>query len=123
MKRHWVFGAIKMMTFAVVLVLVAGVAVMLLWNALVPAIFGTAPITWLQAVGLLVLARLLVGGRRAFGGHYGWRRRWESKVAAMSPEERQKWKEEFGGYCCGVRPTGRTDRSAKGEPIATETPA
>ena len=123
MKRYWMFGAIKMMTFAVVLVLVAGVAVMLLWNALVPAIFGTAPISWLQAVGLLVLARLLVGGRRAFGGHYGWRRRWESRVAAMSPEERQKWKEEFSGYCCGVRPIGRTDRSAKGEPIAAETQA
>ena len=28
------------------------------------------------------------------GGH--WRKRWESKLADMSPDERKKWKEEMG---------------------------
>jgi hypothetical protein len=39
--------------------------VMLLWNALIPGIFGLTVITFWQAAGLLVLVRILVGG---FGG-------------------------------------------------------
>ncbi|MDR1023471.1 MAG: hypothetical protein LBL94_09420 [Prevotellaceae bacterium] len=39
-----------------------GLAVMLLWNKLVPDIFGLATLNFSQAVGLFVLARLLFGG-------------------------------------------------------------
>lgn len=38
------------------------VIVKLLWNWLMPAIFGITTITFFQAFGLIVLARLLVGG-------------------------------------------------------------
>ena len=41
---------------------VFGVAVMLLWNALIPTIFGLTVINFWQALGLLVLARILFGG-------------------------------------------------------------
>jgi ABC-type multidrug transport system fused ATPase/permease subunit len=41
---------------------VFGVAVMLLWNALIPQIFGLMPLDYLQAAGLLILARILFGG-------------------------------------------------------------
>jgi len=37
-------------------------AVMYLWNWLMPDIFGLGQIGYLQALGLIVLARLLVGG-------------------------------------------------------------
>lgn len=44
-------------------VFAAAVAVvMLLWNALIPAIIGWSAITYWQAAGLLVLCRLLLGG-------------------------------------------------------------
>ena len=46
---------------------VFGAAVMLLWNALMPRIFGFPVLDYLQAAGLLVLARILFGG---MGG--GW---------------------------------------------------
>ncbi len=62
MKRNWMFKAAKIALLAVVFVSVAGAVVMGLWNALVPDIFGASEITWVQALGLLVLARLLVGG-------------------------------------------------------------
>jgi len=39
-----------------------GAAVKLLWNWLMPEIFGIVKITFAQAVGLVVLSRLLVGG-------------------------------------------------------------
>jgi hypothetical protein len=55
------------------LALVFGMAVMLLWNAVLPDLLGAACIGYWQAVGLLVLARILVGG---FGhGHAGHRAR------------------------------------------------
>ncbi len=102
MKRYWLFKAAKMMILFAGLDLLAGVFVMLLWNALIPAIFDVGPITWIQALGLLILARILVGGRSGFGWRRGrhWRERWESKMANMSPEERKKWKEEAGRYMC-----------------------
>jgi hypothetical protein len=79
-----------------------GVVVMLLWNAIVPAVFTSVPaINYLQALGLLVLCRLLFGGLR---GHGGWRgrmhahrhghgdrhERW-AKWQAMTPEEREQF--------------------------------
>ncbi|MDR1342938.1 MAG: hypothetical protein LBK18_06765 [Prevotellaceae bacterium] len=43
-------------------VALAGVAVMLLWNELVPDILGLTTLNFSQAVGLFVLSRLLFGG-------------------------------------------------------------
>jgi hypothetical protein len=66
-----------------------GAVVMLLWNAVVPALFSAAPpIDYLHALGLLVLSRILFG---RFGGRGGWHhhRHWE-RWHAMSPEEREK---------------------------------
>ena len=103
MKRNWMFKAAKIALLAVVFVSVAGAVVMWLWNALVPDIFGAAEITWVQALGLLILARLLVGGRGpgGYGGRRRWRGRWARKLANMSPEERARWKAEMGRHCRG----------------------
>jgi hypothetical protein len=63
------------------LALVLGIVVKLLWNWLMPEIFGLGTITILQGIGLLVLARLLfgrMGQRRDYAGYltgkYGFRR-------------------------------------------------
>ncbi len=103
MKRNWMLKAAKFALLAVVFVSVAGAVVMWLWNALVPDIFGASEITWVQALGLLVLARLLLGGRGLGGpgGRRRWRGHWERKLAKMSPEERERWKAERGRYCDG----------------------
>ena len=44
------------------LALVLGLFVQLLWNWLMPELFGLAEVTYWQAVGLLVLAHLLFKG-------------------------------------------------------------
>jgi hypothetical protein len=86
--KHVLFGAVAIAGFSAV--------VMLLWNALVPSIFGLTVINFWQALGLLALARLFfggAGGRMAFAGHgrhHGgfrknhFREKWEK----MTPEER-----------------------------------
>ncbi len=65
--------------FFLVFLAVAGLAVMLLWNWLLPAVFGLKTITFLQAVGILILAKILFGthGRRPrpfYGRPWAWER-------------------------------------------------
>ncbi len=73
-----------------------GLVVMGLWNALIPAILAGPEITWIQALGLFALSRILFGGwgggrhRRHDGGH--WRGRWQRKLDGLSPEERERIK-------------------------------
>ena len=57
-------------------VAVAGFVVMSLWNGLMPAIFGLPPIGFWQAMGLLILSKILFGGFRGGrpGRHMPWRR-------------------------------------------------
>ncbi len=42
---------------------------MLLWNALLPAIFGLGVITFWQAMGLILLGKILFGGFHGGGNH------------------------------------------------------
>jgi hypothetical protein len=84
------------------------VAVMLLWNWLMPSLFGLMTISFWQALGILVLCRLLFG---SFGGwHRGMRggrgggRHGANRVrefwTKMTPEQRKEFinkrREHFG---------------------------
>lgn len=42
--------------------------VMAIWNAILPNVTGVKPITYIQAIGILVLCKILFGGF-----HGGWR--------------------------------------------------
>jgi len=71
---------------------------MLLWNALIPDIFGLTTITYWQALGLVVLARVLFGGfginHRDFAkrhNHSGHRNALREKWLNMSDEERKEY--------------------------------
>ena len=57
-----------------VFVAVGGVVVQLLWNWLLPPLFGVREVTLLQALGLLALSRILFGGFGPGGSHGGPRR-------------------------------------------------
>ena len=75
---------------ALVAVAAMGGVVMLLWNAVVPALFVDArSIDYLHALGLLILSRILFGGFRGHGGWHG-RRHWD-KWQAMTPQEREQF--------------------------------
>lgn len=65
LQKHLVFIPL----FLVAMVGLLGSLVMWLWNWLMPMIFGLPVLTFWQAVGLLVLCRLLVGNI-GFGGHH-----------------------------------------------------
>ena len=97
----------KSKCFKIALMAIAGIAllgwiVMLLWNWLMPAVFtGAQPVDYLQALGILLLSKILFGGFR--GGFHERlterRQRWEN----MTPEERAQIKAHFksrwGNWC------------------------
>jgi len=78
--------------FAILVVIgVGGSLVMVLWNWLMPTLFGLASVTFWQAFGLLALCRLLFGG---LGLHSSagsrMRHRMGERWEGMAPEERER---------------------------------
>ena len=98
----------KFAALAIVAIAVFGFIVMGLWNWIVPSVTGWRPINYWQALGLIVLSKILFGGLRAHGPH--WRRRWVEKWASMTPEEREKFRQ---GMRCGFRDDEATPTSSK----------
>jgi len=111
MNKHSRFRRRRFIPIMIIAALaLVGLLVMLLWNALMPAIFALPAISYWQALGLFILSRLLLGG---FGGKPGGkmrrhgrrnrrrkmihhlRERWEH----MTPEQREKmhqlWKKRW----------------------------
>ena len=52
----------------IVFIIAGGLVVRLLWNWLIPDIFGLRELSWVEALALLVLSRILFGGFGASGG-------------------------------------------------------
>ena len=88
----------------VLAVSVIGYVVMTLWNALVPNIFGLRSITFWQAVGLLILSKLLFGGFRPRPSGPHWRKRMRERWEHMTPEERERFQHGMGRRCGRARP-------------------
>ncbi len=85
-------------------ILLFGAIVMGLWNAILPAVLGVKAITYVQALGILVLSKILFGGFKGRGGCHGgrhemWKQKIQEKFANMTPEEREKFKSEWKSRC------------------------
>src|SRR5947207_8922311 len=76
-----------------------GGVVMLLWNAVLPPATGWHTITYGQALGLLVLCKILFGGFRGPAGRWHSRRRMFERWEQMTPEEREKFREGMRSRC------------------------
>jgi hypothetical protein len=111
-KRAWF---IPLIPFAIAgFLALAGFIVMNLWNALIPVIFHLGVITFWQAVGIFILCKILFGfGRGGRGGGRGpWmRNRMEDRFKNMTPEEKERFKEQVKNYRCGD--WGRGDRDSR----------
>ena len=84
--------------------LLLGAIVMMLWNAILPEVTSARPLSYWQALGLLVLSRILFGGFRfgkPGGGSEHWkkRREWREKWVNMSEEERAQFRASWRKRC------------------------
>jgi len=95
---------------------------MLLWNWLVPVLFGGPVISFGQALGLLILTKILTfgfGGRRHWNHDRGWagppwKQRFYEKISSLSPEEREAFKQKMRDKWCGPSEKVRA-KSEQGE--------
>jgi hypothetical protein len=71
---------------------------MTLWNWLIPVLFSGPIISFGQALGLLLLSKILFGGFGRSGGWRGgqWRQKMEERWKNATPEERERWKHRWG---------------------------
>lgn len=101
MRPYWM----KWVLFGVIAVAVFSFLVMTLWNWLIPPVVGWHTINFWQALGLLILSKILFGGFRGRpGSHMHWRRRMMERWDQMTPEEREKFREGMRAQCHSLRP-------------------
>ncbi|MBS1658464.1 MAG: hypothetical protein JST18_10275 [Bacteroidetes bacterium] len=108
MKSYWILKGIKFTLLFALFAVAATYVVMSLWNWLMPAIFGVSIITFWQALGIFILAKILFGfgrGGWGHGGHYGrhyyWKGKMQERLKHMSPEERERFRDEWKKRCGG----------------------
>jgi len=105
------------------------VATMFLWNALMPQIFGLPVLSYWQAAGMVILARILFGGLGGLGqwgsrGHIGGDRLFShgnalrEKWLNMSDDERKEFmrgRREFSHFHEFFNEQGGRDEGGKRE--------
>jgi len=93
MRAH---GIRRVLKFALIAVLAGGIfgfVVMWLWNHLMPPLFGLHSLGFWQALGLLILSKILLSGfhgRPAFS--HDWRMRFIRRWDQMTPEQREAFR-------------------------------
>lgn len=103
MKKYFLLGALRFIAFGFLFLLLAGWLTMWLWNTILPPVLHVGTLTFWQAIGLLILSRLLFGNfkgkhrqhRHQGGKAYYMREKW----AKMTPEEREQFKQQWRERC------------------------
>jgi hypothetical protein len=111
MKRRFIEERIPIIILAVLaMIALLSFIVMSLWNVVLSPVLHIGVINFWQALGILVLSKILFGGfHRGWRGryyndpNYQWRKEMLSKWKTMAPEEREKFKQEWRNRCRGVR--------------------
>lgn len=107
MKRRFWFGkAVMILVCITAFVMLFSFIVMNLWNGVLHEVVNVKTITFWQALGILVLSKILFSG---FGGFHHkrehfrnrFRQKMMDKWEKMSPEEKQQFKDQLKNRCKG----------------------
>jgi hypothetical protein len=94
--------------------IVVGLGTMLLWNWLIPQIFNGPEINFIETLGLLVLSKIFFGFNRMAGGNCScgkraggsfWKERFSNRFSAMTPEQKEVYKQKLKEKWCSSEPT------------------
>lgn len=124
MDKFWLKKGLKMAAIIALYIVFFGTFVMALWNWLMPELFNLPMITFSQALGLFVLGRILTGGFKVIGttGFEQGKEHWEQKKQmydkwqGMTPDERERWRDEWREKCRSRRPIGFHKKEKDDEP-------
>jgi len=121
MKRFWMKRILGILLIVPIVIALVSTIVMLLWNALLPSLFHFPVITWPQALGLLVLCKLLFGNFRGGGDRkQQWKNKMKQHWMNMQPEEKEKFMQEWNKRCGGRSPFGPRGRFGPQDPFGPE---
>jgi hypothetical protein len=106
MRKNWIFIAPAALLGLVLFIFIGGKVVELLWNWLLPPLFGWPELTFWQALAMLALCRILFG-RTGFHGNSSSASRFRHRMAdrmadrvadrweRMTPEERERFRQRI----------------------------
>ena len=120
MRRKWkmLFIAPAAIMGIALFIIFGGWVVMRLWNWLLPGLFGWHQIAFWQALGLMILCRILFGGHGWRGpGRSNFRRRMSERWEQMTPEDARN-SGGAGRHGAGSARRSKRTRSETMEPIA-----
>lgn len=101
MRKRPGLGAVKFVVLGLLFITFIGFATMTLWNWLVPTLFSGPVISFWQALGLLLLGKLIFGWHNHGGGPWAmkarqrWRQRMMEHMENMTPEEKEQMRNRF----------------------------
>lgn len=116
-------GILKFVVLGVLCIGGLGFVIMTLWNWLVPELFHGPHITFWQALGILLLSKLLFGWHNSGGHDSGWgfkgKKQWKDKMMTrmerLDPEQRERIRDRFAeryGECVSRSRFGRSDKDS-----------
>lgn len=97
--KFWIKKIIGFVICFLLIALLLSWIVMSLWNCVLVAVLGVSVISFWQAAGILLLSKILFGGFHKSAGRSEWKKKWQEKMQHMSPEEREKIKQEWRNRC------------------------
>jgi hypothetical protein len=99
--KFWIKKIIGFIICVLVFGALLGYVVMSLWNSVAVDVLHLPVISFWQAVGLLILSKILFGGIHGWGGGRSgdWKNEMKEKWHNMTPEEREKIKQEWRNRC------------------------
>lgn len=101
-RRHLTRKILFFALLVPLMILAVGYIVMALWNYTLPQIFNVSTITFWQAIGLLILSKILFGGfRGGWHRHHRHEERWKQKWSSMSEEEKARYRQRWQQWCRG----------------------
>ncbi len=100
-KKFWIKKIIGFTFCGLAIAALIGWVVMSLWNCILVPVLAVNIITFWQALGILLLSKILFGGfSKGFGGRrHEWKEKMKNKLEGMNDEEREKFKQEFRNKC------------------------
>jgi hypothetical protein len=104
MKNKFKGKIVLFILCAIAMFFAVSAVVMALWNCILPDVLGVKAITYWQAVGILILSKILFGGfggKKVFGREK-WEKLKEERMNGMTDEQKEKLKEVWKKRCEGV---------------------
>lgn len=101
-KKFWLKKIIGFTILGLAIGALLGWVVMSLWNCVLVAVLGVKVITFWQALGILLLSKILFGGFHKKWSNNGggrWNAEMKEKWQNMTPEEKEKFKQNWRNKC------------------------